>query len=207
MEDKNIDGSDHSFIMPIISNFVEWGNNNLTLSHWFFKKSERIFVKLEIMMIIITAICIGLMFYITYLPNWVGILISILLIQRVVEFLIVYSRNFIFNRGKVFLHFNDRQKSGEWLIIMFGFNIMQLLFVFAIWFKMISHINPYAFSQPLHALNSLYFSYLTFATVGYGDIYPISHIAQIAVMGLMALTFYTVVVVVNGLISVHFNKN
>ena len=207
MKENNINDSENSFIMPIVSGFIEWGNKNLTLSHWFFKNSKRVFIKLEIMMISITFICIGLLFYIRYLPEWVGIIISILLVQRVLEFLIVYSRNFIFNRGRIFLDFNDHQKSSEWLITMFGLNITQVLIVFAIWFQMISYINPMAFSQKLFALNSLYYSYATFVTVGYGDIYAVSSMAQIVVISLMALTFYTLVIVVNGLISVHFSKN
>ncbi len=207
MKKNNIHNSDHSFIMPLLSSFIEWGNDNLTLSNWFFKNSKKVFIKLEIMMIVITAICIGLLFYIRYLPQWVGIIISILLIQRILEFLIVYSRNFIFNRGRIFLDFNNHQKSSEWLITMFGLNITQILIIFAIWFQMISSINPAAFSQKLFALNSLYYSYATFVTVGYGDIYAVSSIAQIVAISLMALTFYTLVIVVNGLISVHFNKN
>jgi len=206
MKENNLPNSDHSFILPLASGFVEWGNKNLTLSHWFFRKSKNVFIKLEAMMIIVTVICIGLLFYIRYLPIWVGILISILLIQRVLEFLIVYSRNFIFNRGRIFLQFNDQQKSGEWLIIMFGLNIVQVLFVFSIWFQMISYINPMAFSQQLFPINSLYYSYVTFVTVGYGDIYAISPLAQGVAIGLMAFTFYTLVIAVNGLISVHFNK-
>lgn len=206
MEKKENSDFEPSFIIPLFSNFLEWGNKNLTLSKWFFVKNKHIFVKLELMMIAISLICVWLLFYIRYLPHWLGIIISILLIQRVLEFFIVYSRNFIFNRGRVFLHFNDNQKSGQWLITMFGLNVIQILFVFAIWFQMISILNPAAFSQELFALNSLYYSFTTFLTVGYGDIYAKSSFAQMAVIGQMAFAFYTIVIVVNGLISVHFNN-
>lgn len=205
--ENNIDNStEKSFILPLFSNFIEWGNNHLTLSHWFFEKNKRIFVKLELMMIAISLICVWLLFYIRDLPQWVGIVISILLIQRVLEFFIVYSRNFIFNRGRVFLHFNDNQKSGQWLLTMFGLNVIQILFVFAIWYQMISILTPGAFSQQLFALNSLYYSFMTFVTVGYGDISAISSMAQFTAVSQMAFTFYTLVIVVNGLISVHFNN-
>lgn len=205
---KNIkNNSEPSFIIPLFSNFVEWGNKNLTLSHWFFKKNNRIFVKLEVMMIVISFICIGFLLFIRDLPHWMGIVISILLIQRILEFFIVYSRNFIFNRGRIFLQFNDIKKSGQWLITMFGLNIIQILFIFAIWYQMISILNPFAFSQQLFALNSLYYSFTTFVTVGYGDIYAVSSLARIAVISQMAFTFYTLVIVVNGLISVHFNNS
>jgi hypothetical protein len=90
---------------------------------------------------------------------------------------------------------------------MFSLNVFQLLLIFAVWYQMISLVNPNAFSHPLHILDSLYFSFVTFVTVGYGDIFPISILAKIVTMGQMILTFYTLVIVVNGLISLHFNKH
>lgn len=203
---ENENYAEPSFIIPLFSRFLEWGNKYLTLSHWFFEKNNRIFVKLEIMMTIISLSCIGILIFIQDLPVWLGIVISILLIQRVLEFFIVYSRNFIFNRGRIFLQFNNLQKSGEWLITMFGLNVIQILIVFAIWYQMISILNPFAFSQQLFAINSLYYSFTTFVTVGYGDIFARSSLAQLVVLSQMAFTFYTLVIVVNGLISVHFNN-
>jgi len=47
---------------------------------------------------------------------------------------------------------------------------------------------------------------ITFITVGYGDIIPLSALAKSIVMLQVALTFYTLVIVVNGLISIHFRE-
>lgn len=206
MEKNKTNSFEKSFIINVFSNFIEWGNNNLTLSHWFFNKNKNIFIKLELMMVIISFICVLFLIFIRDLPIWVGVIVSILLTQRVLEFFIVYSRNFIFNRGRVFLYFKDSQKSGQWLITMFGLNVIQILFIFAIWYQMISSFNPEAFSQQLFALNSLYYSFTTFVTVGYGDIFAKSSLAQLVVISQMAFTFYTLVIVVNGLISVHFKN-
>ncbi|MEK7583145.1 MAG: ion channel [Patescibacteria group bacterium] len=158
------------------------------------------------MMIVITFVCFGLLLTIQYIPYWLGVIICILLVQRVLEFMIVYSRNFIFNRGRIFSLFHDPQKRGEWLIVMFALNVMQLVLIFALWYQMISIANPESFSHPLHILDSLYFSFATYITVGYGDIYPVSSLARITTIMQMSLFFYTIVIVINGLISIHFNK-
>ena len=158
------------------------------------------------MMIVITFVCFGLLLTIQYVPYWLAIIVCVLLIQRVLEFMIVYSRNFIFNRGRIFSIFHNHQKRGEWLIVMFALNVVQLIFIFAIWYQMISIANPEAFSHPLRVLDSLYFSFVTYITVGYGDIYPVSSLAKIGTIAQMSLFFYTLVIVINGLISIHFNK-
>jgi len=207
MEQKNNNYSEHSLIISWFSRFIEWGNNNLTFSRWFFKTSKKIFMKLEIMMLVMILICLGILFSIRHFPHWLGIFVCILLIQRVLEFFIVYSRNFIFNRGRIFSQFDNIQRRGEWLITMFALNVLQIILIFATWYKMISLAIPGAFSHSLSALDSIYFSFITFVTVGYGDIYPINSLAKIVVIGQVALTFYILVIVVNGLISMHFNHH
>lgn len=198
--------SEHSLLIPLFSRFIEWGNENFTLSRWLFRKSKKIFVKLELMMVAVAIICFGILLTIRFFPFWLGLLISILLIQRVIEFFIVYTRNFIFNRGRIFSHFDSSEKRGEWLITVFGLNVLQVIFIFAIWYQMISSVDFGAFSHQLFAIDSLYFSFTTFVTVGYGDIFPISVLARVVTMAQMALTFYTLVIVVNGLIALHFSK-
>jgi len=140
------------------------------------------------------------------MPSWLAILVAILFAQRIFEFVIVYSRNFIFHRGRVFTDFKDPQQQGEWLIMAFSLNIVQVVLVFAIWYRLLGLLNQGAFMGDMSILNSLYFSVITFLTVGYGDIIPISDPAKILVMIQNGLTFYTLVIVVNGLISVHYRK-
>ena len=206
MEQKHEHHERTSYLTYAFSRFVKWGNNWLTLSHWLFKEGAHIFRKIEIMMLIITAICIGLLFSIHILPHWLGLTISIILVQRIVEFAIVYARNFIHNKGRIFTHFENPTRRGEWLLLMFMFNITQIVFIFALWYRFISLNNPNAFSVPLGILDSLYFSAVTFLTIGFGDIVPLGTMPKLLVLFQGMLTFYILVVVINGLISIHFNR-
>jgi len=157
-------------------------------------------------MIITTIICIGLLITIHQLPYIAALIISILLIQRLIEFLIVYSRNFILNRGRIFSEFHDIQKRGQWLILMFSLNIIQIILIFAIWYRLISFLDPNAFSITLNILDSFYFSVVTFLTVGYGDIAPLAALPKVLVIIQNILTFYTLVIVINGLVTIHFKR-
>lgn len=157
-------------------------------------------------MLLITTICVGLLFIIHLIPKIAAIVISIILVQRLIEFLVVYSRNFIFRTGRIFSDFPNPQKQGEWLILMFFLNIIQIIVIFSIWYRVISLHVVDSFSQVMGVLDSLYFSVVTFLTVGYGDITPIAPVAKGLVLIQNILTFYILVIVINGLISIHFHR-
>jgi hypothetical protein len=194
-------------IVDYFSRFIEFGNRWFTLSNLLFSSGEHIFRKLEGMMFVVTIFCVILLLTIHQFPYMAGLIICVLLIQRVVEFLVVYSRNFIFNRGRIFSEFTDPKRMGQWLILMFSFNIIQIILIFAIWYRAISFWAPESFSRALSILDSLYFSVVTFLTVGYGDIIPKSDLAKGLVILQLILTFYTIVIVINGVISIHFRKS
>lgn len=164
----------HTFIVHAFSAFIEWGNQWLTLSHWAFKPNEFIFVKVEAMMIAINTLCLGLLFVIHKVPAFLLPFIYALFVQRIAEFVIVYSRNFIFKRGRVYSQMHSDLNRGVWLILMFSLSLVQVILVFASWYRAISFSNPGAFSQPLGILDSVYFSMVTFLTIGFGDIVPVS---------------------------------
>ena len=187
-------------------NFIEFANSYLTLSKYIIKGDKDVFYRIERMMLWIMAFSVVVLLTLHLMPQWLAITLAILFAQRVFEFVIVYSRNFIFGRGRIFTDFKDAQQQGQWLIMTFSLNILQVILVFSIWYRLIALINPGAFLGDLSILNSLYFSVVTFSTLGYGDIIPISTLPKILVILQTALTFYTLVIVVNGLISIHFRK-
>jgi hypothetical protein len=198
----------HSFIVRAFSAMVEWGNEWLTLSHWFFKRGELVFVRIEAMMLIITSFCMTLPFWVDDIPSIFYPLLYAFFVQRIAEFMIVYSRNFILKRGRIYSHtqFHSDQHRGAWLILMFSLSVLQIVMVFASWTRLISFTDISAFTRPLSGLDSIYFSAVTFLTIGYGDIAPLHTDAKLLILAEGVITYFVLVVVINGLISTHFGS-
>ena len=194
----------HSFIVRAFTAFIEWGNEWLTLSHWLVKGGEYVFAKIEGMMIAITLFCISLPFWVHRVPPEIRFLFYAFFVQRILEFVIVYSRNFILRRGRIYSQFQSDQHRGAWLILMFSMSVLQIVLVFAAWFRLIYVSDPDSFSKPMDGLNSIYYSTVTFLTIGYGDNIALKPYPKILMLFHGALTFFTLVVVVNGLTSTHF---
>lgn len=70
----------------------------------------------------------------------------------------------------------------------------------------ISLLNPSAYSRPLSTIDSLYFSVTTFATVGYGDIYPRTDLAKLVCIGEIISGCLVLVFGVNLAMTVWFQK-
>lgn len=70
----------------------------------------------------------------------------------------------------------------------------------------ISILNPSAYSRPLTAIDGLCFSVITFATVGYGDIYPTTHLSKLACIGEIASGCLVLLFGVNLAMMVWFQK-
>ncbi len=196
----------HSFIVHSFTRMIDWGDDWLVMSHWFFRQDEDIFRKIEILMLSMALFCFGLMFSIPWIPPLFYPLLILFFIQRILEFVIVYSRNFILKRGRVFSHFHSDQARGVWLIIMFSLNVTQIVMVFGMWYQVLNLMDPASFTKVLGTLDSLYFSAVTFLTIGFGDIAPVGVLAKLSVIVQGAITFFVVVIVVNGLISTHFGS-
>ena len=196
-----------TFIVRVFTDFIEWGNQWLTLSHWVFKKNDNIFAKVEALMLGVTAFTFLLLFVVQWMPRALDPLVIAFLFQRVLEFLIVYSRNFILKRGRVFTQFRSNESRGAWLILMFSVSLVQIIAVFAIGFHLMSLEDPNSFNKHMGVLDSFYFSMVTFLTVGYGDIRPLTAMPKLLIIAHGFLTYFVLVVVINGLTSNHFGDH
>lgn len=197
-----------SILVKSYRNFIDFANGNFTLAKYLIKEKEGegVFYKIEKMMLIILIISIIVLGTLHFMPQWLAILLAVLFLQRVFEYVIVYSRNFIFSRGRIFTTFKDPHQQGEWLIMTISLNLIQLVIVFSIWYRLLGILDQASFIGEMTILNSLYFSVVTFLTVGFGDIVPVSGMAKVLVITQIALSFFTLVIVVNGLISIHFRR-
>lgn len=196
-----------SFLVKGFERIIDFRHDYLMLSNYLFRKNESVFPKIEGMLLTMLFLCIIILSSIQYMPYYLGFVICVILLQRILEYLIVYSRNFILNKGRIFTHFTSEVKRGQWLILVFFLNTVQVLLIFAIWYKFISIHFPASFSVALNGLDSFYFSFTTFLTVGYGDILPLSNVARILVVFQSAIFFYTMVIVINGLMAIHIKEN
>jgi hypothetical protein len=195
-----------SILTKFFSGAIEFGNKYFTLSGFLFRSDKKIFIKIEIMTLAITIASGLLLYFANELSYTVGLIVSIFFAQRLLEYVIVYSRNLILGKGRIFTHFESDASRGQWFIMMFALNIAQILIIFAFWYHLVSLHIVGAFSHTLNVLDSLYFSFITFSTVGYGYIVPLLPLAKWLVILQIALGFYTIVIVINGLILMHFRR-
>ncbi len=196
-----------TLLTRFFSESIEFGNRYFTVSGLFFPKEKNVFEKIEIAMLFLTMLCLALLFKIGDLSFGIGLFFCILVSQRILEYLIVYSRNFILGRGRVFTHFPDTDTRGQWLIIMFLLNLSQVVLSFAVFYRFLSVHFPGSFTQSIGVLDSFYISMITFFTLGFGDISPVGRAVKMLVSFESFLSFYTFLIVINGLISIHFTNN
>jgi len=157
-------------------------------------------------MVVLIAVSIGVLIGLEYMPFGLALVCCILLSQRILEYVVVYSRNFIFHRGRVFTHFTDASMLGQWVILVFFLNVMEIVVVFAVWYRFFFLFFDRAFSPAITVLDSIYLSMTTFAMVSFGDIVPTAYFTKTFVMIESMLILYTIIVVINGLIAVHFES-
>ena len=66
----------------------------------------------------------------------------------------------------------------------------------------VSHQNPAAFSEALTHTSSLYFTVVTFGTVGFGDIRPVTDLARLIVTSQILVDLLFIAFVVRGIFEI-----
>ena len=82
-----------------------------------------------------------------------------------------------------------------------GATIPFFLTLFAVVYLVLDHQHPHSFSEPLDHISALYFTITVFATVGFGDITPITHQTRLVVSVQMLLNLVVIGVVVKLMIG------
>jgi hypothetical protein len=74
--------------------------------------------------------------------------------------------------------------------------------LFAALHFVIAQVNPTSYTQPMTRLDALYFTVTTFATVGYGDLSPVSQTARLAALVQMVCGLFLVGVIAKLLLGI-----
>lgn len=104
--------------------------------------------------------------------------------------------------------------SFERLFAVFGLIMLLTIISFAIDYTCLFEFDPAVFSGTIESSSSyiekipnfIYFSVITFATVGYGDIVPISSIARVLVVLEIFLSFLIIVFALTNINKIHNNE-
>jgi len=74
--------------------------------------------------------------------------------------------------------------------------------LFAALHYVIAQVSPSSYTQPMTRLDALYFTVTTFATVGYGDLSPVSQTARLAALVQMVCGLFLVGVIAKLLLGI-----
>lgn len=102
----------------------------------------------------------------------------------------------------------------ERLLLVFGFIIFIIVFSFATDYTCLYQFNQSAFvgvpefsnTYLFNLYHFFYFSVITFSTVGFGDITPVSDVAKFVVMLEIFLSFFIIVFALTNIKKIHLNE-
>ena len=86
-------------------------------------------------------------------------------------------------------------------VIFAVFTFVQFATAYAVFYRSLSGWDHHQFTQELGVISAFYFSVITIATVGYGDISPASSFSQILVVSEIALGVYFLATIVSTIAS------
>ena len=89
-------------------------------------------------------------------------------------------------------------KTFEALVVL----LVKFICLFAGTYLLISHFDSNAFNEPLTHISALYFTIVTFGTVGFGDIAPQSDLARLLVSTQIILDFVFIAAIIRALVAV-----
>jgi len=205
MSDKDPEESP-SILVSKVASFISFCMKYFTLYRLLFQNNKNLIRRVEILTLFLCLLSLAMLFTVGYFPYWVAVIFCLLMAQRVIEFFLVYTQNFIFQKGIVFSKFYDRIHRGEWFMLMFGLSIFQVILAFSVWYRAISIHFPDAFNKHMEVVDCIYFTVSTFTTLGLGDVFPVGELPKALVLVQGLLTFFMIIIVFNGLNSVHFSK-
>jgi Ion channel len=96
---------------------------------------------------------------------------------------------------RIFFNFDfNRNAPRGWIVVVLMFLSYALtVYGFGIAYIYLSSFDPSAFNKQVGITDGMYFSVVTAATVGYGDIFPISHAAKVLTILEIAVSLLYVV--------------
>ncbi len=89
-------------------------------------------------------------------------------------YLLVETYLYLFS--KIFLEYQHFRSSNMRTLLLLVFNFVESGFTFAVIYMSGNYLNI-----PLHIIDAVYYSFVTSATIGYGDIHPITTIGKVIV--------------------------
>ena len=89
-------------------------------------------------------------------------------------------------------------KTLEALVVL----LVKFICLFAGTYLLISHLDAGAFTEPLTHISALYFTIVTFGTVGFGDITPHSDLARLLVSAQIIIDFVFIAAIIRALVAV-----
>lgn len=104
-------------------------------------------------------------------------------------------------------HAGSGKKSTSAAVFNIILSVITGILFFAINYFYISTVTPHAFNGHLGTtpisklIGCLYYSVITFSTIGYGDIVPVSNLARIVVMGEVLYSMFILVLVISSFTS------